>query len=124
LTILLKKGALCCSIDEIIKHNIKRNFTFATSEQTIENAVAELKTLLVSYGSLFISGDVNAFESALKARGGNTKNYNLKLIEDNAVKAWKNGNYEVVVELYQAIKENLTPIQEKRLHLSIKKIKK
>jgi hypothetical protein len=44
------------------------------------------------------------------------------LVEEKAIKAWENGKYDEVVALYQSIKGDLTPIQEKRLSLSLKKI--
>ena len=84
----------------------------------------ELKTLITKYCRPFLNGEVNAFENVLKARKETVKNYDFKLIEEKAVKAWKNGNYDEVIMLYKSIKKDLTPIQEKRLSLSLKKIRK
>jgi len=122
LVISLKKSNISLYIEEIIKGSDKRKFLSATNETTVENAVTELKVLITHYGKPFLNGDINAFENVLKTREEPVKNYDLKLIEEKAVKAWKKGNYDEVVALYQSIKEYLTPIQEKRLSLSLKKI--
>ena len=121
-TISLKSGNMRCSVDEIIKDDVKRKFFFATNENMVDNAVSELKTLITHYCKPFLNGDINAFENVLKAREEVVKNYDLRLIEEKAVKAWDSGNYDEVVVLYQSIKGDLTPVQEKRLSLSMKKI--
>jgi hypothetical protein len=45
-------------------------------------------------------------------------------IEKRAKIAWLNGYYEEVIRLYQLIKDDLTPIQKKRLQLAQKKLVK
>ena len=123
-TILLKKKDVRCSIDEIVQHVYKRKFLFATDENMVENAVIELQELIIRYGNSFLNGDADAFENVLKEREESIKNYDLKAIEEKAVKAWENSNYDEVVMLYQSINGNLTPMQEKRLNISLKKMKK
>jgi hypothetical protein len=122
LTLNLKKPNILLYIEEIIRGNDKRNYCCATTTDIIEKSIIEMATLLKRYGEKFLSGDTKAFEDILKARGETTKKYDLKLIEERAARAWENGRYSEVVTLYQSIKEDLTPIQEKRLSLSLKKI--
>ena len=45
LTISIMRG-ISCSIDEVIQHDSKRKFLYATTENNIENAVLELKELM------------------------------------------------------------------------------
>ena len=121
LTLNLEKQNIPIYIEEIIKGNDKRNYFCAVNADVVDKSVAELAKLLKKYGEKFLSGDVNVFESVLNTREKSVKKYDLKLIEQKAVDAWNDVNYAEVVALYQSIKENLTPIQEKRLNLSLKK---
>jgi len=121
LTIAINGGTYC-TIDEILKEGSKRNFLFATDENTLENAVIELKALVNLYVVPLINGDQKAYEIISENRKRHNKDYNSVLIAEKADIAWKNGNYDDVVKLYQSIKDHLTLIQKKRLCYSLKKI--
>ena len=122
LALSLKELNITLYIEEIVNGIDKRKFLSATSEPAVENAVTELKTLITKHGRQFISGDIKAFRSIVEVRERNAKDHELVLIDEKAVKAWENGNYNEVVALYQSIRDELTSIQEKRLSLSLKKI--
>ena len=123
LTLNLIKPDISIYNEEILEKSEKKKFLFATNEAMVENAVIELKTLITQYCRPFLNGEIEVFENVLKERAATIKDYDLRQIEKKAVKAWEDGNHDEVVLLYQSIKGSLTPIQDKRLSISLKKIK-
>lgn len=121
LTISLKEG-LYCTIDEIIINNYKRKYFFGTDENTIENAIIELRMLILQFGKAFLDGEIKAFDNIAKTRESLRKSFNLELVEERATIAWQHGNYDKVIALYKSIPEDLTPIQKKRLSICEKRL--
>ena len=126
LTLNLKNPRISLYLEEIITGSEKRRYRCAVDAAIIEKSVIEMADLLKKYGRSFLAGDAELYNEIKKSRDTREQEFALKnkimKVEERAKTAWENGNYEEVVTLYQSIKEKLTPIQEKRLSISKKRI--
>jgi hypothetical protein len=130
LIVALKTLNLSCSIDEIIQlrwhSKSSRQYKYATSIEMIDKAVAEIALLLERYGKDFITGNIASFKEIDQRK---QKQHDIFIqetmldeIEKKAISAWKDKDYNAVIEIYNSILKHLTPIQRKKLDICLRKM--
>lgn len=77
----------------------------------------------MKYGIKLIDGDINAFIDIEQTSKDTSRSRELALIETEAFREWENKNYSIVANIYLAIKDELNPIQTRRLNYSLKHLK-
>jgi hypothetical protein len=90
-----------------------------SSREGVQQFVPKLAALVQKYGPPFLRGDDDAYCEALKARALAWAQYQKQVTIDQsrekAEPAWHAKDYVRVVELYQAMREDLTQVEAKRL---------
>ena len=101
-------------------------FYMASDEEKLIQGLQKIAYYVKHYCGEALVGDVEFYKSILRSREireqKNAVMHENRNVEKRAKAAWDNGNYREVVMLYLSINEKLTPIQEKRLKLSQKRI--
>jgi hypothetical protein len=96
--------------------------------ELVKAYVAATADLVEKYAHLALIGDPDVFDKLSDAQLNKSNEY-LKSIELGKVRtdgdlAWREKNYERLVELYEGVKEDLTPAEIKKLEYSRRKLKK
>jgi len=104
----------------------KTGYTFfqASTAGRVKRLVPRLAELLKQYGKDALSGDPQFFVR-LRAEQSRTsrefwKESDLRTIRGKAVEAWNQKNYLKVVELYESVRNDLTPAEVKKLEYAMK----
>jgi hypothetical protein len=97
----------------------------ASDAENLQNGLEILSDYVKLYCSKALSGDLEFYKAIKSSKDlqeqENALKSNNQDIEYHAKAVWENARYDEVIELYQSIKEELTPIQEKRMYLSMKR---
>jgi hypothetical protein len=98
----------------------------APNEEKLKKGLQKLSDYVKLYCGEALSGDIDFYKKIISSREikENSINYINQNIEKCAKIAWLSGYYEEVIRLYQLIKDDLTPIQKKRVQLAQKKLVK
>ena len=101
-------------------------FYMASNEEQLQKGLQKQSDYVKLYCKEALLGNIQFYKEILQKKEmqeqENSMKYKNRNVEERARYAWENGDYNEVVALYQSIKEDLTPIQEKRLSLSLRKI--
>jgi hypothetical protein len=104
------------------------NFRFyqATRPELIQNCVAETAGLVKGYSRAALIGDRNFFEGLSNIRSRISREYlkgmEMGRVRQDAEAAWREKNYEELVELYESVKGDLTPAEVKKLEYAKRKL--
>jgi hypothetical protein len=117
------------SLDDVLAlGNQKRQFRFATSQDTIRKSVQEVKAFFCSaQGSQLLDGDdklfSNIYDTFQETIRENERTAKRNQIDKAARKAWSKADFIGVIREYDLLKGDLTPIQQKRLNIAKKRIR-
>jgi hypothetical protein len=98
----------------------------ASDEEKLGKGIKKLSDYVKQYCEDALLGDIGFYSEILKKKElqiqENIINSRNRYVEECAKNAWDNANFNDVIALYQSINEDLTPIQKKRLSLSLKRV--
>jgi hypothetical protein len=126
---VLERGFVLGEIIAMTDYDIGAKFCFyqATTPELIMKSVTQTAELVKAYARPALSGDRSFFEGLSKVRSRMSREY-LKEMEMGRVRqeaevAWREKHYEQLVELYEAVKDDLTPSEIKKLEYAMRKLK-
>jgi hypothetical protein len=95
-----------------------------TTKEGVQKFVPELARLVMDYATPAVIGDHDFFKQLSELRTQRSQHY-LKQIKLNRVRAevetaWRQKNYRRVIELYDSMKDDLTPTEAKKLEYATK----
>ena len=95
-----------------------------TTKEGVQKFVPELARLVMDYATRALIGDHEFFKQLSELRTQRSQHY-LKQIQLNRVRtevetAWRLTNYRRVIELYDSMKDDLTPTEAKKLEYAKK----
>jgi hypothetical protein len=125
----LKKESYEISLWDIMEYACKKGkdvLYMASSEEKLKKGLQKLSDYVKLYCDEALSGNIDFYKKILiskkiKGNEDSVKHMNLN-VEKRAKTAWLDGNYDEVIRLYQIIKDDLTPIQKRRLQLAKKNL--
>ena len=113
-------------IVEYMSRNGKDVLFMASTEEKLIIGLNKLSQYVKDYCREALYGDVEFFKrirtSLAMQRQQKSVMTKNRHIEGQAKDAWNRRDYKKVIDLYQTIKDNLTPVQKKRLIMSIRRI--
>lgn len=90
-----------------------------SSREGVQQFVAKLAVLVKKYAVPLLRADDDAYRTALEFRAkryaDEVKEGNLRVVRTKADAAWQAKDYGQVVELYNAVREDLTEVETKKL---------
>jgi hypothetical protein len=90
-----------------------------SSREGVQEFVAKLAALVKKYAVPLLRADEDAYRTALESRAkrhaDEVKEGNLRVVRTKADAAWQAKDYGQVVELYSAVREDLTEVEAKKL---------
>jgi hypothetical protein len=107
--------------------NITNKLFQASSESSLEIVVEKLANLIKEHAKEFLSGDIVAFKNVQRYIDNSTdkfeKRNKLSIVERRAELAWRNREYQTLIDLYSDILNDLNEIQKRRLAYAKLKMK-
>ena len=110
-----------------VRKDFKFTFFQASCKSQVQILVRELADYVRSYATPILDGDFEILEKLRNFRQVKSDAYirqmNLRNIREMAEVAWRQKDYAKYVDLYNSVKDDLTLIEEKKLHYAVKKIR-
>jgi hypothetical protein len=95
-----------------------------TTRESVQKFVHELARLVKEYATPALLGDHEFFQRVSKVQAQRSDNYlrglHLNRTRTEVETAWRQRNYTRVIELYDSIKDDLTPTEAKKLEYATK----
>jgi hypothetical protein len=89
-----------------------------SSREGVQEFVPKLASLVQAYGTPFLRGDADAYAKVLKTKAHAAsecaRNVHLRQVREKAESAWHEKDIARVVELYGAIRKDLTEVEARR----------
>lgn len=115
-------------INFYLQPHTKYIFCRATDEECLMRYINEYSTYLLEYGKELLNGSRDVFNEIAMFRDNLTERYakdnDLRQLEVELDRAWKNKNFKNIVELLEPVQENIPVLFQKKLIYAKKMLSK
>ena len=116
------------NIIEVMGASAETGYTFfqASTPEKVKSLVSRLADLLKQYGKAALTGDPLFFsklrDDTARKSDDYLKQIQLSRVREQVAQAWRQKNYLKVVELYEPVRDDLTPAEVKKLEYARKHV--